>query len=100
MLSPSLSVIGIEDGIFLGDHPGFDGTIKREPSDFIVSMLSCCYFFLSSPPDPTTAVPGSLLVLAVQSRPLMYRTFLYLCEYPNGLYIYVHSGMSFRGRGR
>lgn len=32
----SLNAIGIEDGLFMGTSPGFCGTIKRRPSDFVV----------------------------------------------------------------
>lgn len=37
MATLSLAVIGIDDGLFMGKSAGFGGTIKRRPSDFVVS---------------------------------------------------------------
>lgn len=37
---PSLSFIGIEDGMFISQADGFGGTIKMGPEDFIVRIVA------------------------------------------------------------
>lgn len=48
--SSSLNVIGIEDGMFMGEAPGFGGCIKQVAADFWVSGIHslCCIVNLTA----------------------------------------------------
>ena len=78
MLPLSLNVIGIEDGIFLGGCTGFSGTIKHEPSDFIVSASTELAVFVHDRPVTTRYVrvqavlPATLLLLVRIMYPPLY----------------------------
>eukprot|EP00904_Undaria_pinnatifida_P002812 jgi/Undpi1/12531/HiC_scaffold_6.g02200.m1 len=68
MLPLSLNVIGIEDGIFLGGCTGFSGTIKHEPSDFIVNEIDISGRLVEvssfdAPPPPLPLPPSSASTL-------------------------------------
>ncbi|CAM9172048.1 unnamed protein product [Ectocarpus fasciculatus] len=62
--SSSLNVIGIEDGMFMGEAPGFGGCIKQVAADFSVNEIDSSGRLveassLALPPAPPAPVPTS-----------------------------------------
>eukprot|EP00752_Nemacystus_decipiens_P009680 g8649.t1 len=62
----SLDAIGIEDGLFVGASPGFRGTIKRRPCDFVVNeidvsgrLVEASSFDLPPPPVAPPPLPSA-----------------------------------------